>query len=281
MKKNFLLTLSFLVVLAAVPVALLYAADPPAQYTLISGEIPFVSQAEEDGSFSGYINAFFQLGIGIGILLAVLMFVYNGVIYMTSDVVGKKAEAKSAFFNIIGGVVLILTAVLILQTINPDLVRFGLEKRLDAIQPQGGGGGTGINPPLPPPSAPDGELSYQPGIEAQRAHASPAFESFLQCMAGALPGNMGVISSISDSYLTDNIKTWEECARGECQHRAGSLHYGGTNCVGQSYAVDFGDEQAHYYIAEAARACDMGAFVAFEGNHVHVSIGGASGCGTD
>jgi len=279
MKKTNLLILIFLIIIVVIPTSFLYSADTTTHYKLISEDIPFVSQVEKSGGgLFNYINAFFRLGIGVGILLAVLMFVYNGILYMTSDVIGKKAEAKSAFFNIIGGVVLILTAVLILQTINPDLVSFGLGNRLNNITPPSGENKYPNIFQNRLTTPPDGKLSYQDGIEAQRIHASPELENFLNCMAEKLPGNVGEVSSISDSYIVEGKKTWEECARGECQHRAGSLHYGGTKCVGKSYAVDFGDEKNYSFISAAAFECDRGARTLFEGNHVHISIGAASRC---
>lgn len=291
MKKN---TKTILVIFSSVlvflPVFLVYAEDP-AVYKLISGNIPFVTDVERSGGGLGnYLNAFFNLGVGIAIALAVLVFVYNGVLYMTSDIIGKKEDAKKAFWGVIGGVLLVLSAVLILATINPDLVGVSLEGTLGEIEPPAGG--TGTPPPPPPPTPPDGEFGYEsPAIAAQRSHASPELESLLQCMAARTPGNVGSISSISDCQILGNCpprpgglpplpqKTWEECAAGGCQHRKGSHHYGGTSCIGKSYAVDFEDNENQIEIGSAARACNPRVAVGFETNHVHVSIGGSLGCG--
>jgi len=48
---------------------------------------------------------------------------------------------------------------------------------------------------------PDGSFTYDPGIEAQRGHASVALQAILVCMAEQVPGNIGRISSISDNII--------------------------------------------------------------------------------
>lgn len=124
----------------------------------------------------------------------------------------------------------------------------------------------------------DGSLTYNSGIQAQLAHASAPLQAVLNCIANTVPGNVGRVSSISDSMLVSGSKTWAQCLAGQCQHAANSCHYGGTSCAGKSYAVDFGDQQNNNIICSAARAC--GAQIAdcsvHNGNHTHLSL---SGCG--
>ncbi len=125
---------------------------------------------------------------------------------------------------------------------------------------------------------PDGQLSYQPGISAQRAHASAELNTLLNCMASKLPSNVGVVSSISDSRIVNGTKTFAQCWGGGCAHTAGSCHYGnGFGVVGRSYAADFGDENNADDIKGAAYACGAKAAAVHNGNHVHVTSRGCRG----
>lgn len=135
-------------------------------------------------------------------------------------------------------------------------------------QGTGIGGGTGTY---------DGSFTYQSGIQAQKQHASAKLAGLLSCMATKVPAGVGQISSISDSKIVKNEKTFAQCAQGQCTHTAGSCHYGGKTCVGSSYAVDFGDEQNIPQLSAAARACGAD-YIGNEGNHLHVSVGSSCGC---
>lgn len=123
----------------------------------------------------------------------------------------------------------------------------------------------------------DGKFSYQGGISAQAGHAAPVLNSLLSCMAARVPANVGQISSISDSRIANGDKTFAQCNQGGCAHSAGSCHYGGNQCTGKSYAVDFGDEVNKVVLMKAARACGAN-FVKDEGDHVHVSVGASCSC---
>ncbi|GEM_PF-2340482 len=117
--------------------------------------------------------------------------------------------------------------------------------------------------------------SYDPGIQAQEADASPALREFMDCMDWYLSPEANHISSISDSAGIDRCAF--NYSKPPCAHKRNSCHYGGTNCRGQSYAVDYGREDLVDEISAAARAC--GAWVNPELNHVHVSIGSRYNCG--
>lgn len=126
---------------------------------------------------------------------------------------------------------------------------------------------------------PDNKLEYQPGIKSQLPHASPKLNTLLGCMANKMPGNIGEVSSISDSRIVSGKATFEYCAgTGACAHERHSAHYGGTKCIGKSYAVDFGDEKNFAEIRDAAYACNPIANVVHEGDHVHISVIKNTGC---
>ncbi|MCR4274633.1 MAG: pilin [Candidatus Campbellbacteria bacterium] len=147
-RKNVVFVLTLVVFL--VPIFFIHAATEP--YTLLVNDIPGLGETVTPGAGGGvgaYLNTIFRIGLGIAVTLAILMFVYNGVIYMTSDIVGNKEGAKKAFLSILGGLVLVFSSVLILEVINPQLVNFGIFETLGAIEPAPGGGGGGGTPPPP------------------------------------------------------------------------------------------------------------------------------------
>lgn len=125
------------------------------------------------------------------------------------------------------------------------------------------------------PSA-DGSFSYQPGISAQAGHMSPQLSSMLTCMAGIVPGSVGVISSISDSLIASGAKTWAQCRLSpkQCAHTPTSYHYGHSGACGdKSYAVDFGDEGNSSVLCAAANSCGtIKNCSVHNGNHVHLEL---------
>jgi hypothetical protein len=68
------------------------------------------------------LNYFLQLMIGISAVILVFRLMYEGYIYMVSDVPFLKASAKSGFFSALLGLLLALSSYVILNTINPKLV---------------------------------------------------------------------------------------------------------------------------------------------------------------
>lgn len=77
--------------------------------------------ATSSDSFLAYVNNFVQLLIGLAGLLAIIMIIYGGVTYMTTDAVTGKKSAIGIIQRALGGLVLALVSVLILNTINPAL----------------------------------------------------------------------------------------------------------------------------------------------------------------
>lgn len=75
-----------------------------------------------DDDFSAYINTLYALSISIAALLAVIKIVIAGVKWMMSDVVTTKSEAKKDIYGALIGLVIVLSAVLVLTVINPKLV---------------------------------------------------------------------------------------------------------------------------------------------------------------
>lgn len=73
-----------------------------------------------------YIVGVFNLAISIAGVLAVIMIIYGGIKYMSTEAVSGKGDAKDTIQNAVFGLVLAIGAWLILYTINPRLVEFNL-----------------------------------------------------------------------------------------------------------------------------------------------------------
>src|SRR3989344_266458 len=88
--------------------------------------IPYVETEEGKTTASQYLSGIFSFVIGIAGVLAVLMIIYGGIKYMSTDAFTGKDEAKGIIGGAIWGLVLTIGSWLILNTINPDLVNFNL-----------------------------------------------------------------------------------------------------------------------------------------------------------
>jgi hypothetical protein len=76
------------------------------------------------GSFTlpQYIRTLIRIAIGIIGILSVLMIIIAGVQYMGSNIITEKEDAKNRLFGAVGGLILAVSSVMLLRTINPQLV---------------------------------------------------------------------------------------------------------------------------------------------------------------
>lgn len=232
-----------------------------------------------------------------------IMLAYGGFLYVVNPAdPAARGKANKVLLNTIYGLIVALSSWLVVDAImavlyNPGAGSLGTWSSLissggvPVCLPQAGtGAGAGLNqatttPPVSvtPGAGGAGKFTFDPGIDAQVSTQSGALTTLLSCMAGKVPAGVGRISSISDSKITSGQYTFRQCAtQGStiCAHTVNSCHYGGSGrCNGESYAVDFGDEQNTAALTAAAQACD--GVVLNEGNHLHISVGARSGCGCD
>jgi hypothetical protein len=80
-----------------------------------------------DNDFVGYVIRIYQFGIGIVGIVAVGMIVYGGIlIAWNTESIDKKGKGREMITSALIGVAVLFGSYLILNTINPQLVRFDL-----------------------------------------------------------------------------------------------------------------------------------------------------------
>lgn len=84
---------------------------------------PLVHLPRVNGNLTteGYVNALYFLSITAAALLAIVKIIFGGVQYMLTDVVTSKGEALKNIKGALLGLLIVLSAVLILDTINVNL----------------------------------------------------------------------------------------------------------------------------------------------------------------
>ncbi len=101
----------------------------PTPYTLLA-PIPLTNPSgapDTTTDTSKFLPGLFKLMIAVTTGLAVIMLIYAGVKYISTDAFGGKEEAKGIIENTLWGLLLAMSAWLIVNTINPNLVKFDLK----------------------------------------------------------------------------------------------------------------------------------------------------------
>lgn len=114
--KNFLIA-----VLIFLPVTAL--AQRQISYTPLEPLLG-IDQSGNNPNFAAFLGGFFTLLLTAGGIVAVATLVFAGIVYMTSEVVGKKDEARKRIQKAVWGLLILISSYLILNTINPNLLAF-------------------------------------------------------------------------------------------------------------------------------------------------------------
>ncbi len=104
--------------------------------------IPFVDTTEVS-SLPAYANALYIAAISLGAVIAVLKIIWAGIKYMLSDVITDKSKAKQDIRGALIGLIIMISAVLILNTINPQITQLTALDLQDLTVE--GGGGTAVD----------------------------------------------------------------------------------------------------------------------------------------
>ena len=133
--------------------------------------------------FTSYVGGWVKLLIGIAAVLAVIMIVIGGVQYMSTDAVSGKSDGREKITSALWGLLLAIVCYLILNTINPNLLKFNLN-----LQNTTGG--------PPPPPALGTCWQVGPGGSTAISCSGPGGCSSLTmslCVAGYCRANTGVL----------------------------------------------------------------------------------------
>jgi len=100
-------------------------------------KIPYVSEGSKN--IESYISALYSLSIAVAAVLVVVRLMMAGVQYMLSEIVTDKEKAKKGIREALLGLLIILAAVTILQTINPNLVKLDFLSNASVVIPNATG----------------------------------------------------------------------------------------------------------------------------------------------
>jgi len=101
----------------------LFAAFAP----LTGKNNPLFKEAVTAQTTGDLLNSAFTISIILGAMLAVGMLMYHGFRYMTATSGDTKTKAKKGITNVFVGLLLLLTLVIIVEQINPEILKFDLE----------------------------------------------------------------------------------------------------------------------------------------------------------
>jgi hypothetical protein len=85
--------------------------------------------AGEDGAVANYFSIIYKIGVSLVLVIAVVMLVYGGIEYMTSDSIGGKGNGREIVSKAIIGIVLAVTSYALLYVIGgTDSVSVGFDE---------------------------------------------------------------------------------------------------------------------------------------------------------
>lgn len=155
-------------------------------------DIPFL---KGDPDTQGFVTALYQMSIGLAAIAVVIRLIMAGAKYMLSEVVTNKSEAKEDIKGALLGLLVILSTVLILGTINPKLVG------LDALS-----NGRSVNLTNTDTKPIKDNIDFKPGATI------PAADIASKC------GKGGLSTGVDEQCVKDNEASMLE----SCKHNGGS-----------------------------------------------------------
>lgn len=97
-------------------------------------DLPGISQTGSTNDVSGYVAILYKMGVSIATGLAVIMVIWGGVEYMTTDAWGKKENGKERINSALFGLLLALTSYILINTIDENLTNFSLFSSIDDLK---------------------------------------------------------------------------------------------------------------------------------------------------
>lgn len=115
--------LAFLVLLLALPLLVLAQDNSNTSTEFIPlTNVPFLTETGNAFSLDTFLNGLYRISIGVAAVVAVLQIMRAGIMYMGGDSVTEKKEAKNLIALSIGGLILVLSPVVVFSIINPEIL---------------------------------------------------------------------------------------------------------------------------------------------------------------
>jgi hypothetical protein len=143
-------------------------AQGSGQFIPLLPDLPIVN----DGSnLPTFINGIFRLTVGLAAILAVIMIVIGGFRYMMTESPFTMGDAKGQIADALIGLLIVLASILILRTINPELVQLDVFRSAQQGAPRAqnpaqasNGGGLPITTPAGPNNTCPPSFTFQNGV---------------------------------------------------------------------------------------------------------------------
>ena len=135
---------TFLITLASFLLPLVALADESVAFVPLTS-IPGIESAGNAETLPAFLNNLYKLAIGVAAVLAVLQIVRAGVMYMGGDSITEKKDAKNLIALSVGGLILVLSPVIVFSIINPSILSLkigGLDELANTGFTEGGGTAT-------------------------------------------------------------------------------------------------------------------------------------------
>lgn len=103
--------------------SIMFAAFVPIE---TADQSPLFHGIFSSGSLSDFLNRLFIASISIGAILAVIKIMWGGYTYMASNLWTRKEDARNTLQNAVIGLLILLSAYLILYQINPCILNLDI-----------------------------------------------------------------------------------------------------------------------------------------------------------
>ncbi len=145
-----------------------YAATNIGNFVPLSPSLPIIGNNWAAQGVPNLLNAFLGIAVALAAVLAVVMLAIGGFKYMTTDSVFQMGNAKEQIANAIIGLLIVLASILLLKTINPQLVSLNLFSST--------GSGTGS------PTTPTTQYGFSVTWNDGSVHPASGFTSLQACL---------------------------------------------------------------------------------------------------
>lgn len=247
----------FLLVFSASAFLFVSGAEAQLKYTLLE-KIP--GFASTDGSnLPEYVKAIYKVALIVIVLSALFMLTVGGFMYLTSaGNTSAMGTAKGVIFDSLIGLVIALTAWLLLNVINPDLVNVTING-LSAIPMAPAPGAAPITPPGPP--IPAG--APWPSDASERSSLGSSF-TYNRGPTGCTTVGQAACTSIAGSAAISALQALQAACGCSIMINGGTEYWshgnkteGGTHHRRGDYAIDINHGAIDSYItSNGTKICE-------------------------